>query len=403
MKHDNAECECGRVPMKTKMMNIFSNVYGDNEGVRVFFAPGRVNLIGEHTDYNGGHVFPCALTLGTYGAIRKRDDKLIHLYSENVSSGLIVERELGDYTIYKKGAWSNYPYGIFWALDKYGINIDCGFDIAFYGDIPPGSGLSSSASIEVLTAYMLREMLGFEKSFSDIALLCQYSENNYNGMNCGIMDQFASANGKEGHAIFLDTAALSYEYAPLELKGKTILIINTNVKHSLGSSKYNERRTESETALADLQKVLDIKTLGDIDEETFDANCAVIKDDVCRRRAKHAVYENRRTIKAYNALCKNDIKTFGELMKQSHISLRDDYEVTCRELDILFEEGQKLDGVWGIRMTGGGFGGCLVSIIDSDKEKDITRALKRIYRERCNMEASFYTVLAGSGPCELKK
>ena len=387
--------------MKVYMKDIFEKVYGDSEGVRVFFAPGRVNLIGEHTDYNGGHVFPCALTLGTYAAIRRRDDNLIHLYSENIPNCLVVERECGDYKVYKSGSWSNYPHGIFWSLREKGIDIKNGYDIVFYGDIPAGAGLSSSASIEVLTVYMLSIMEGFEMSLTDMAILGQFSENNYNKMNCGIMDQFTSAMGKDGHAVFLDTATLEYEYAPLELTDKKIIIINSNVKHSLGSSKYNERRSESEAALAALQTELDIKTLGDLTETEFDKNQMLIKDDIQRKRAKHAVYENQRTIKAYNALKGNDIDTFGKLMVDSHISLRDDYEVSCEELDVIVEEGLKCEGVIGIRMTGGGFGGSCVSIVEADKEETVKKAIGENYKKRTGREAAFYSVLAGKGPYEL--
>ncbi len=384
------------------MAEIFEKVYGDRNGIRVFFAPGRVNLIGEHTDYNGGHVFPCALTLGTYAAVRKRDDNIIRMYSENIPEGLVVERELGDYTIYCKNSWSNYPFGVIWALDKQGKKLTCGYDIVYYGNIPGGAGLSSSASIEVLTAYMFNELCGWDISLVDISILCQYSENNYNGMNCGIMDQFASAMGKENHAIFLDTATLEYEYAPIELDDKIILIINSNVKHSLSSSKYNERRSESEAALLALKAKLDIETLGDLDEETFNESMDLIKNPIERKRAKHAVYENRRTIKAYNALKSGDIEEFGKLMVESHLSLRDDYEVSCKEIDCIVDLGMHCDGVYGIRITGGGFGGCCVSIVDADKADAVISYIGSKYKEAVGYGADFYTVKAGSGPCEVK-
>ena len=384
------------------MAEIFEKVYGDRNGIRVFFAPGRVNLIGEHTDYNGGHVFPCALTLGTYAAVRKRDDNIIRMYSENIPEGLVVERELGDYTIYCKNSWSNYPFGVIWALDKQGKKLTCGYDIVYYGNIPGGAGLSSSASIEVLTAYMFNELCGWDISLVDISILCQYSENNYNGMNCGIMDQFASAMGKENYAIFLDTATLEYEYAPIELDDKIILIINSNVKHSLSSSKYNERRSESEAALLALKAKLDIETLGDLDEETFNENMELIKNPIERKRAKHAVYENRRTIKAYNALKSGDIEEFGKLMVESHLSLRDDYEVSCKEIDCIVDLGMHCDGVYGIRITGGGFGGCCVSIVDADKADAVISYIGSKYKEAVGYGADFYTVKAGSGPCEVK-
>lgn len=387
--------------MKDYMLDLFKQIYGDNMGVRVFFAPGRVNLIGEHTDYNGGHVFPCALTLGTYAAVRRRNDNKIRMYSKNITKGSVIEREYGDFSIINKNNWSNYPYGVVWALAQKGIHIDSGFDVVYYGNIPAGAGLSSSASIEVLTAYMLRNLYGYEMNNVDIALMCQYSENNYNGMNCGIMDQFASAMGKEGHAIFLDTAKLEYKYAPVKLNNKKIVIMNTNKRHNLGTSKYNERRRESEAALKALQTKLPINSLGDMSGEQFEEYKGLIDNPVQRKRAKHAVYENQRTIKAYNALIKDDIEAFGRLMVQSHESLRDDYEVSCRELDIMVSEGLKHKGVYGIRMTGGGFGGCAVSIIDSDRADEVILLVGSEYEKAVGYKADFYTVLPGGGPSEL--
>lgn len=387
--------------MKEYMLGLFEQTYGSSDGVRVFFAPGRVNLIGEHTDYNGGHVFPCALTLGTYAAVRKRKDNKIRMYSKNIAKGNIIERNYGDFSVTNKNNWSNYPYGVVWALSQKGIHLEQGFDVVYYGNIPSGAGLSSSASIEVLTAYMLREIYGYEMELQDIALMCQYSENNYNGMNCGIMDQFASAMGKEGHAIFLDTAKLEYEYAPVNLENKKIVIMNTNKKHNLGTSKYNERRSESEAALKSLQTRLQIKSLGDMSAEQFEEYKYLIDNPVNRKRAKHAVYENQRTIQAYNALVANDIERFGQLMIQSHESLRDDYEVSCRELDILVAEGIGCKGVCGIRMTGGGFGGCCVSIIDSEYVDEASAIIGSRYEKAVGYKCDFYTVLPGGGPAEL--
>ena len=387
--------------VKEYMLDLFEKIYGSSDGVRVFFAPGRVNLIGEHTDYNGGHVFPCALTLGTYAAVRKRKDNKIRMYSKNIAKGNIIERNYGDFSVTNKNNWSNYPYGVVWALSQKGIHLEQGFDVVYYGNIPSGAGLSSSASIEVLTAYMLREIYGYKMELQDIALMCQYSENNYNGMNCGIMDQFASAMGKEGHAIFLDTAKLEYEYAPVNLENKKIVIMNTNKKHNLGTSKYNERRSESEAALRSLQTRLPIKSLGDMSAEQFEEYKYLIDNSVNRKRAKHAVYENQRTIQAYNALVANDIERFGQLMIQSHESLRDDYEVSCRELDILVAEGIDCKGVCGIRMTGGGFGGCCVSIIDSEYVDEASAIIGSRYEKAVGYKCDFYTVLPGGGPAEL--
>jgi galactokinase len=387
--------------MKEKMLQYFAEIFGDSKGVEVFFAPGRVNLIGEHTDYNGGHVFPCALTIGTYGAVRRRTDRALRLYSVNFASMGVVESSLDDLVASGKAGWTNYPKGVMWAFAKRGMMMDCGLDLVLYGDIPAGSGLSSSASLEVLTGTILRALYGFEVSNQEIALIGQYSENNFNGMNCGIMDQFASAMGKKNHAIFLDTSTLAFEYAPIQLADAKIIVTNSKVKHSLVTSAYNDRRNESEQALNDLQAVVDIRTLGDLSEEAFEENKAAIKDPVCCKRAKHAVYENQRTIRAVKALKENDIEAFGRLMNASHVSLRDDYEVSCPEIDILVEEAWKLPGVLGSRITGGGFGGCTVSIVKNDAVDEFIADLGAVYKEKAGHEAEFYVVEIGDGPQQL--
>lgn len=387
--------------MKERLLALFGETYNYSDGVSVYFAPGRVNLIGEHTDYNGGHVFPCALTIGTYAAVKLRDDNVIRMYSANFADQGVCEITAGDYNHVETPDWCNYPIGIMWALNKKGYAVNKGMDIVYYGDIPNGSGLSSSASIEVLTAYMLDDLFGFGIELTDMALICQYSENKFNGSNCGIMDQFASANGKAGNAIFLDTATLAYEYAPVKLDGQSLMIINTNKKHSIASSGYNDRRREAESALQQLQRDVDIQSLGELDEEEFEKYKYCIKDEIPLKRARHAVYENQRTIKAKKALMENNIKLFGELMVKSHESLRDDYEVSCSELDVIVEEALKLDGVWGIRMTGGGFGGCCVGIFDTDKIDCIKEKIEAVYEERCGLKADFYDVSIGGGPCIL--
>ena len=387
--------------MKENIIGLFEKIYGYRDGVNVYFAPGRVNLIGEHTDYNGGHVFPCALTIGTYAAVKLRDDNIIRLYSENFAKDGIVITDLDGCTSLKEPGWCAYPAGIMWTLDGRGHKLKSGMDILYYGDIPPGAGLSSSASIEVLTAYMLSDMFGFGLNRTEAALTGQYSENNYNGMNCGIMDQFASANGKKDNAIFLDTATLEFEYAPIKLDDKKIVIMNTNKKHSLCDSEYNARRKECEKALADIKSKCNINSLGELSEEEFEANKGLITDEVCVRRAKHAVYENQRTIRAVKALKDDNLELFGQLMKESHASLRDDYEVSCRELDILVEETAKLEGVYGVRMTGGGFGGCCVSIIDDACVEKVIDKVGKAYAERVGYEADFYVVAAGDGVCKL--
>lgn len=384
--------------MKKTVLKKMEELYGDANGAKVYFAPGRVNMIGEHTDYNGGHVFPCALTIGTYAAVKKRADRKLRFYSMNLEKLGVIESSLDDLKPSDAADWTNYPKGVMWAFAERGMKMDCGLDIVLYGNIPNGSGLSSSASLEVLTGFYLRDLFGFDVTNVDLALIGQYSENNFNGMNCGIMDQFASAMGKKDHAIFLDTADLSYQYAPLVLDGAKIIVTNSNVKHSLVNSDYNTRRKESEQALADLQKVVEIKSLGDLTEEEFEANKSAIQDAVCAKRAKHAVYENQRTIRAVEALKANNLKEFGELMNASHVSLRDDYEVSCDEIDVLVEEAWKVDGVIGSRITGAGFGGCTVSIVKDEAVEAFQEKVGAAYQARVGKTADFYVVEIGDGP-----
>lgn len=387
--------------MKNIVLQKFAQVFGDAEGARVYFAPGRVNLIGEHTDYNGGHVFPCALTIGTYGVARKRADRKLCFYSMNFEEMGLLESSLDELTPGGDGEWIAYPKGVIWAFEQKGMKLCCGMDLLLNGNIPNGSGLSSSASVEVLTGAILRDLFGFEVSNQELALIGQYSENKYNLVNCGIMDQFAIAMGRKDNAIFLDTADLSYEYAPILLKDAKIVISCSNKKRGLGDSKYNERRSECETALEELQKVVDIQSLGDLSEEEFEAHRDAISDEVCRRRAKHAVYENRRTLKAVAALRAGDIREFGRLMNASHISLRDDYEVTGEELDTLVGEAWKVPGVIGSRMTGAGFGGCSVSIVENFAVDDFIRSVGEAYKKKIGYAADFYVVEIGDGPAIL--
>ena len=379
----------------------FKELYGDEGDIRVYFAPGRVNLIGEHTDYNGGHVFPCALTIGTYMAVRKRADRKVNFYSMNFEDLGIIECSLDNMTPKEDGEWTNYPMGVMWAFDGRGMKMDCGLDLALYGNIPNGSGLSSSASLEVVTGYMLKDMYGFDVTNVDLAKIGQYSENNFNGCNCGIMDQFASAMGKANNAIFLDCNTLEYEYAPITLDGAKIVVTNSMVKHSLVTSAYNDRRNESSQALNDLQLVCGIESLGELTEEEFDKYASSIKDEIDRSRGKHAVYENQRTIKAVEALKNNDLETFGKLMNASHVSLRDDYETSCEEVDVLVEEAWKIDGVIGSRITGGGFGGCTVSIVKDEAIDTFKEKLTAAYQEKVGKTPEFYVVSIGDGPSRL--
>ena len=387
--------------MKEIVLKKFEEVFGNVEGVKVYFAPGRVNLIGEHTDYNAGHVFPCALTIGTYGAARVRTDRKLRFYSMNFGHLGVLEADLDNLKPEKKADWTNYPKGVMWAFGEKGYQIPFGMDLLLNGNIPNGSGLSSSASVEVLTGYILRDLFGFDVSNQDLALIGQFSENNFNGVNCGIMDQFAIAMGKKDHAIFLDTADLSYTYAPVKLEGAKLVIACSNKKRGLGDSKYNERRSECETALSELQKVMDIKGLGELTEEQFEENKSAIKDPVRVRRAKHAVYENQRTVHAVEALQANDIVKFGQLMNASHVSLRDDYEVTGSELDTLVEEAWKVEGVIGSRMTGAGFGGCTVSLVKDEAIDTFIDQVGKAYLAKIGYAADFYVVEIGDGPCTL--
>ncbi|MEF2954574.1 galactokinase [Blautia sp.] len=384
--------------MQQKVLERFQELFGAEGDIRSYFSPGRVNLIGEHTDYNGGHVFPCALTIGTYGAARKREDRKIRFYSENFSKMGVFETSLDDLVYHEEANWTNYPKGVVWAFKEKGYETQTGFDLVMYGNIPNGSGLSSSASVELLMGVILVDLYGFEGlSMIDLALLGQYAENRFNGMNCGIMDQFAIAMGKENQAIFLDTGDLSYEYAPIEMKGAKIVIAASNKKRKLTDSKYNERRAECEEALADIQKQMDIKALGELTEEQFEQVQDAIQNPVCRKRAKHAVYENQRTIKAVAALKAGDLETFGRLMNASHVSLRDDYEVTGKELDTLVEAAWKQEGVIGSRMTGAGFGGCTVSIVKEEAIDGFIKNVGEIYEKEIGYAADFYVVEIGDG------
>ena len=384
--------------MKEQLLKEFKEKFGSEGDIRSYFAPGRVNLIGEHTDYNGGHVFPCALTIGTYAIVRKREDRNFRFYSTNFESLGVIEASLDNLKYDKALDWTNYPLGVVWAFIEKGYPVDYGFDMLLFGNIPNGSGLSSSASVEVVTGVALRDLFGYDDiSMIDIALFGQYSENNFNGVNCGIMDQFAIAMGKKDQAIFLDTSDLSYTYAPIKLAHEKIVIACSNKKRGLGDSKYNERRAECEEALSELQTKLDIKALGELSEEEFEANKDLIKSEVRQRRAKHAVYENQRTLKAVDALKAGNLEEFGKLMNASHVSLRDDYEVTGIELDTLVENAWEQEGVIGSRMTGAGFGGCTVSIVKTDCVDKFIENVGKAYLEKIGYAADFYVVEIGDG------
>ena len=378
----------------------FQEVFGI-PAEKQFFAPGRVNLIGEHTDYNGGNVFPCAIDKGTYGLVKKRDDRKFRMYSENFADLGIMEFTLDELTNEKKHDWANYPKGVIKMFLEAGQKIDSGFDILFSGNIPNGAGLSSSASIEMLTAIVLKDLFNLSIDPVEMAQLGKKTENLFIGVNSGIMDQFAVAMGKKDNAILLDCNTLKYDYVPVVLKDEVIVIANTNKRRGLADSKYNERRAECDEALAELQSKLPIKALGELSIEQFEANKDLIKSPIRQKRAKHAVYENQRTLKAQKELSAGNLAEFGKLMNQSHISLRDDYEVTGVELDTLAALAWEQPGVVGSRMTGAGFGGCTVSIVKKDKVDDFIKNVGEAYKNKIGYAADFYIASVSDGAKKL--
>ena len=378
----------------------FQEVFG-SPAEKHFFAPGRVNLIGEHTDYNGGNVFPCAIDKGTYGLVKKRNDRKFRMYSENFADLGVMEFTLDELTNDKKHDWANYPKGVIKMFLEAGQKIDSGFDILFSGNIPNGAGLSSSASIEMLTAIVLKDLFHLSIDPLEMAPLGKKTENLFIGVNSGIMDQFAVAMGKKDHAILLDCNTLKYDYVPVVLKDEVIVIANTNKRRGLADSKYNERRAECDEALAELQTKLPIKALGELSIEQFEANKNLIKSPVRQKRAKHAVYENQRTLKAQKELSAGNLAEFGKLMNQSHISLRDDYEVTGVELDTLAALAWEQPGVVGSRMTGAGFGGCTVSIVKKDKVDDFIKNVGEAYKNKIGYAADFYIASVSDGAKKL--
>ncbi|MCR0563676.1 galactokinase [[Clostridium] innocuum] len=386
--------------MKKRLIKEFTDIF-EVPGEALFFSPGRVNLIGEHTDYNGGMVFPCAITFGTYAVVSKRTDSCMRLFSNNFKEKGIIDVALQTLHYDKKDDWANYVKGVLYFLQQEGFEIPCGLNILIEGNIPNGAGLSSSASLEVLTGTILKETFQLPISKLDIIKLSQKAENQFVGMNCGIMDQFIIGMGKKDHAIALDTGTLEYTYAPVQLKQASIVIMNTNKQRGLTDSKYNERRAECEHALSQLQTVVKIKNLCDLKETEFEKVQHIITSPVERKRARHAVLENIRVKKAIAALEKNDIEEFGALMNDSHISLRDDYEVTGIELDTLVESAWNQSGTIGARMTGAGFGGCAIAIVRNDDIEDFTAAVRREYTQAIGYEPDFYIASIGDGAGKL--
>lgn len=379
-----------------EMQEVFREKFGAAQ-THAYFSPGRVNLIGEHTDYNGGHVFPCAISLGTYALVAPRTDGISRLYSMNLPEQGVVQFPMHGAVKSDAYGWANYPIGVVRVMEDAGHRAAHGFDIVLYGTLPNGAGLSSSASIEVLMAVILNDELNLGIDMVELVKFSQKAENEFVGMNCGIMDQFAVGMGKKDCAILLDCNTLSYRYSKLALDGCSIVITNTNKTHSLVTSAYNERRAQCESALKALQKVKPIKALGELTNAEFDAIASAIPDPVERRRARHAVYENNRTLEAVKALEANDVKRFGELMNASHVSLRDDYEVTGPELDTLAELAWQQDGVLGSRMTGGGFAGCTVSIVRDAAIPAFKKNVGDAYTAKIGYAPSFYVANIADG------
>ena len=388
--------------MIIKLTEHFKEIFKQDDNIESFFSPGRVNLIGEHTDYNGGFVFPCALDFGTYAIVRQREDKNFRMYSENFEDLGIIEFNLDNLVYDKKDDWANYPKGVIKTFLDKGFKVPNGFDVLFFGNIPNGAGLSSSASIEVLTAVILKSLFNLDIDMVEMVKYCQIAENKFIGVNSGIMDQFAVGMGKKDNAILLDCNTLNFTYVLVKLKDMSIVIANTNKKRGLADSKYNERRSSCEEAVAVLNKNgVNIKYLGELTVEEFNKVKHFIKDKEQLKRATHAVTENERAKVAVEFLKKDDIKTFGELMNKSHISLRDDYEVTGLELDSLVEAAWEEVGTVGARMTGAGFGGCTVSIVKNSEVDNFIKNVGKKYKEKTGLEASFYIANIGDGARKL--
>ena len=388
--------------MIIKLTEHFKEIFKQDDNIESFFSPGRVNLIGEHTDYNGGFVFPCALDFGTYAIVKQREDKNFRMYSENFEDLGIIEFNLDNLVYDKKDDWANYPKGVIKTFLDKGFKVPNGFDVLFFGNIPNGAGLSSSASIEVLTAVILKSLFNLDIDMVEMVKYCQIAENKFIGVNSGIMDQFAVGMGKKDNAILLDCNTLNFTYVPVKLKDMSIVIANTNKKRGLADSKYNERRSSCEEAVTVLNKNgVNIKYLGELTVEEFNKVKHFIKDEEQLKRATHAVTENERAKVAVEFLKKDDIKTFGELMNKSHISLRDDYEVTGLELDSLVEAAWEEVGTVGARMTGAGFGGCAVSIVKNSEVDNFIKNVGKKYKEKTGLEASFYIANIGDGARKL--
>jgi len=386
--------------MEDEIKRIFAEIFAESVQ-NVYFAPGRINLIGEHTDYNGGNVFPVAITLGTYAAARKRNDRRVRLYSKNFPENGIIEFSLEDLAYNEEDDWANYPKGMLYFLKEIGYRIDYGVDIAFYGNIPNGAGLSSSASIELLTGVVIRDLFDLSIDTLDLVKLGQKTENQFIGVNSGIMDQFAVGMGKKDHALLLDTNTLDYEVVPADFGEYVLAIMNTNKQRKLTDSKYNERRSECEQALQKLQEKFSIHALGELDSATFFANTDLLRSEVLTKRVKHAITENERTKVAKKVLEKGDLVEFGRLLNASHTSLRNDYEVTGKELDTLVLAAQQHPAVLGARMTGAGFGGCALALVKKTEWADFVENISQIYLDKMGYPTDIYQASIDDGARKL--
>jgi galactokinase len=384
----------------TRILRIITAIYGSSPAeIQLYFAPGRVNLIGEHTDYNNGFVLPCALSFGTYLAVRKIEEPILEFHSDGFAYS--TKLPVADHFVKQGNEWVNYPLAVMEMFAQKGFKTG-GLQLYFYGNIPPAAGLSSSASIEMVTAFALNHLYDWGYSIIDLIHLCRKAENEFIGVNCGIMDQFAVGNGKKDHAIFLDCGSLDYSLVPFKLPGFRLVITNTNKSRGLGDSKYNERVGECAKAVDYLSKAIDIKSLGEVDIEMFNQYQHLITDNIVRKRAHHVVSEDFRVKEAVKALNDNNLTYFGELMQASHASLRDDYEVTGFELDSLVEISLKQKGVIGARMTGAGFGGCTVAIVKEENLNDFISGVSSAYLEKTGLKADFYLPEIGDGVLQVK-
>lgn len=386
--------------METKqLLSGFKEVFG-KDGERVFFSPGRINLIGEHTDYNGGKVFPCAITMGTYAVVSMREDQSVAAYSANFPDDGIMHFDLTNIAYKKADKWTNYLKGMTQYIQENYGSLPNGFNIYINGNIPNGASLSSSASLELLTGVVIREVFHLDIEQLDLVKLGMKTENEFMGLNSGILDQFAVGMAKKSHAMLLDTNTLEYEQVPVDLPEHKILIMNSMTRRELVDSEYNLRRSQCEEALEQLQTVLEISSLGELSEQEFEENKHVIGEDVLVRRAKHAVYENKRTERAADALKSGDLKTFGQLMNESHTSLHEDYEVTVKETDLLVKLAWKQPGVVGARMTGGGFGGCCIAIVEQDVVENFIEQVEKAYEDEIGHPGEVYIAETADGTKE---